>query len=1011
MRAFMITVLLLSAAAVCLAAEPVPVQNPSFEEVAAGPVGTPAPDWETTGAPPGWYTWIGSTARPGNPVLTWETTGGHTGQRCVSLHRCIGPVCVIQKVPVEPGERYMVSAWGKTSNPKSSCYFSVRWNDADEKWTGGQLRDSLPAGTPAGEWAEMQVACVAPDDARSLVILLTADGQGEDDVCFFDDVSVSKLGPKDIIVSPYSWVPLLNPEGEPPQTPHVEWAKPWAGGPLHVLFMLGSDHSLREQIEIAERMDIEYDYTLAHEFEQAAYALDNKQIMSRLEQGWYDVVVVAINAGEGMSAGLLDSVGADGGLVLVSGPGVSPKAPEGVTLADAPADHYLMRSAGALPVINEEGAIALGGMSLAENAPGRVARVAWTESFRCLTPRHEYEDYLRWGAGYWEGYLQTLIRAILWAGGREPATGAVMTPAATGARLSLAGDTAGLKARVWITDRLNRKCDEVTLGDLQAQTDIPIPADAASGRAMFSAIITNAEGQAVDFASCRADIPRAASITQVRPTQEWFEEGAPVEVAVQTAGEVAGTTVEVVMTDIYSRETARASVPAQPGETDLTLNMRDHLSTVNWLSARLLRGDVELDAARWYVRVPVAREFFLQDFQMGTWASTGYHPAYLQDAMLQAMRRAGITEGLEGQPAYLPTLAGGVWPVSTAYGRCPGFSRFEGPDTERKPCLSDPEIRRQTAEAAEQVATEELGWRPIFGYIRDETSLVRDALALDTCSTQFCQDRYRQWLQERYESLEALNAQWHTDYRSWQEPVFVSFEQAREAGNLAPWVMYRRFMDWVWADGVTWVSSNARRADPTAMCALANSFGQAPFSGRDYELLATANDYTMEYPPEASGTTPWGCHFEAERCFAPEVVHHPWIGYRHVQEALHYEPWWCALHGASGVSVYGTMSVFVGNNSWAQVFPTMQLTERGRIFAEVCRPLQQGLGKALMSARRPQPPIAILWSQPSLYAAFGLSDATSISDARASGEPYRQYFYSRDTFRRAIIASGRQFDY
>ena len=93
-------VILLLAGSLCYAVEPVPLENPSFEEDAAAE--TPrAGDWQTDGSPPGWHHWIGSTAQAGNPVLTWERQGGRSGRRCVSLRSCPGPVCVIQTTQVE----------------------------------------------------------------------------------------------------------------------------------------------------------------------------------------------------------------------------------------------------------------------------------------------------------------------------------------------------------------------------------------------------------------------------------------------------------------------------------------------------------------------------------------------------------------------------------------------------------------------------------------------------------------------------------------------------------------------------------------------------------------------------------------------------------------------------------------------------------------------------------------------------------------------------------------------
>lgn len=1010
------------------AAETVPVQNPSFEDEQAQVTGPPQGDWEVGGAPPGWHHWIGTTAKPGNPVLMWDKTLGRTGMRSVSLSGCIGPVCVIQSVPAQPDETYRVRVWGRASNPATKCYFSVRWQDKDGKWLSGQLSDKLPTGVRALEWHEMQVSATAPEGAGLLVILLTADGQTDADKCWFDDLSVDKLGPGDIVISPCSWMPsLLHPEGEPPPTPHVKWAKPWARGTTRVLFILGSDHSLREPIELAQRMDIQYDYTFAHDYEQALYTLDHRRVQRRLEEGYYDVAVVATSADGDLSRALLDKLGQGKGIVFLSGGRVKLTPPAEPALTSAPADHWLKGSLGALPLPGETNATAIREIEMAQDAPGRVVRVSYSTPFRCLTPTHNYEDYLRMGATYWEGYLQTLIRAILWAAHREPAARATMSATDAGAALHMTMPAAEkLRARVWVTDRLNR--DHPRRDREPRQPALPLeghppgegpavvvpvdrPEGCASGPAMFSAIVTDGEGKVVDFASCRLRHSREASIAAIGADKEYFLPGEEVQLTIQLDGMAEGLRLETTLSDIYGREVGRASAAARPGENPVAMTPRDHMSTLNWVSVRLLRDGTEIDAAKWYVLIPLPREPFLQEFQVGTWASTGYHPAYLHDAMLQAMKRAAITEGIEAPSAYVPTLAGGVWPVSYAYGTAPGFSRFKGPQTLRSPCLSDPQIRQKMAQTCEALAARERGYAPIFGYLRDETSLVQDGLDLDTCSSPHCQGRYREWLQEQYESLSELNAEWKTDYQSWDELGFVDYRQARESGNLAPWVMYRRFMDWVWADAVKWCSQGARKADPTALTALANSFGLNPFAGRDYRLLLQANDYTMEYPYEAFGSQPASYHFEAVRSFAPEKVHHPWIGYRHQEPALHYEPWWCALHGARGVSIYGCMSMFAGNNSWAQVYPTMQLTQRGRIYADECRELKRGVGRALITARRPGPDIAILWSQPSMYVACGLSGRGVHPRSTARGRTYRQYFHSRLAFRRACIASGRQFDY
>jgi len=1012
MRLAMVVLTMLTLAASALALEPVAVKNASFEETAAQATGPLAEGWQTDGSPPGWHHWIGSVARTGKPILTWEKGEGRTGSRCVSLQACIGSVCVIQTVPCEPNGQYVVRAWGRTSNPKAGGHLSVRWQEKDGKWTGGTLICHFPDTSPPNTWQELEVFAHAPSNAGLLVVMLTATGQTDKDRCWFDDVSVGKFGPSDVVVSSCSWMhPNLWPVGEPPETPHVKWAKPWAGGKLKALFILGSDHSLREQVEIAQRLDLDYDFTFAHEFEQAFYALNNREIMRRLDERYYDVIVVALNAKAALCQALMDKLGPGKGLVAIASARVKPELPVSLRLSAAPTDHYLRLSLNALPPVDEKGVSGVQAIQVADGPPCRVVKLTYSQDFSCLTPRFTYEQFLTWGAGYWEGYLQTVMRAMLWAAGKAPQNPARMAATATGAELAIPAATGQkLTCRTWVTDRLNRQHGEKTV-QADARMTIACPDDAASGPAMFSAILADAKGNVLDFASCLSEAKRDARLLRVRPTQECFLENEPVAVTVEAAGAVGGMKIETTLTDIHGREMAKAVSAAREGTDVISLKPRDRFSTLNWVEARLLQGDRERDAARWFVLAPVSRQRFLEDFQVGTWASTGYHPAYLHDAMVQTMKRAAITEGLENSNAYLATLAGGIWPVSTAYGGVPGFGRFEGPATTRKPCLSDPEVRARMAQKAEEVARKELGVRPIFGYLADETSLVKDDLDLDTCSSAHCQQRYRTWLRERYKSLDQLNAEWRTAYKSWDEVGWTDYREARKNGNLAPWVMYRRFMDWVWADAVKWSSENARKADPTALVALANSFGLNPFSGRDYWLLAAANDYTMEYPYECFTTSLPLHHFEAVRSFAGRRVHHPWIGYVFSDEAIHFDPWWCALHGASGVEIYGCMSLFAGKNSWAQIFPTMQLTKRGQMYADIVKPLTRGLGKALMTAKRPQADIAILWSQPSLYVAWGMSGREGHPTGLGKNNPYNQYFSSREAFRKAVIGSGRQLDY
>ncbi|MGC9317529.1 MAG: hypothetical protein ACP5KN_05770, partial [Armatimonadota bacterium] len=113
-----VAAILLSMAA--LAEEPMELVNPGFEQTEGETVGEPSPDWEQEGAPPGWSVWYGSTAQASNAVMTWTANAARSGSRSVSVRSAGGPVVIMQQVPVEQGEVYILRAWVRTTNPAST---------------------------------------------------------------------------------------------------------------------------------------------------------------------------------------------------------------------------------------------------------------------------------------------------------------------------------------------------------------------------------------------------------------------------------------------------------------------------------------------------------------------------------------------------------------------------------------------------------------------------------------------------------------------------------------------------------------------------------------------------------------------------------------------------------------------------------------------------------------------------------------------------------------------------
>ena len=1011
-KLFLAFELLAVTAGVAHAVRPVPMVNPSFEEERATPEGPAAPDWERRGGVPGWHVWIGSVARTGKPKITWLLTGGHTGRRAVSLTGCIGGVCVIQSVPVRTDRSYEARVWMKTSSPQRRCGLTIRFQTAARKWATGTQRAFLPANALPNQWAEMRVTFTPPKDAGFAVFLLTADGQKPGDACWFDDASLTALDPGELAIADCGWIhPNCLPVGKPAETPHVPWGKPWAGRRLNVLFLTGSDHNLREPIELAQRLDIDYDYAFAHQFEPTVFALNDREVADRLRSKAYDVIVVGVSCPALMLTKFSECAR---GLVLIRCPRIRPKLPAEAKLALAGEASPPTEAIDALPPIGDIPAGGVAGVRVGRLGQARVVQVEYKRGSNCLTPNVAFDEHLNMGGEYWEAYMQILARAILYAGD---------SPAPVQADLIANGGTAALRLSAAAPRNVTvfvRFCDKVGRSYEQSfgvglnpgsQQRIEPPKHHPAGPSTVLVTVRDARGRSLGFAAARLIVERPARISAVVPDRPHYEREHPVGVEVHAAGDIGATRAEAALTDAFGRTHARAVSPITSGRARLALSHARKLSTFNWLTVRLLRGDAELDASRTYILAPLAREEFLSDYQVGTWASSSYMSAYTHPTLHRLMREAGITLGIQHASVYPSMLADRMMLISTAYGRIPGYTRHTSTEHVRKQCLNDPAIRTKMATAARDIAGGELGVRPIFGYIRDETSLVRDHLAVDVCASAHCVARFREWLRGRYGNIEHINRHWHTSYRSWDDIGFTSYDQVRGKDTFAPWVMFRRFQEWSWAEGIKSVNRSAREADPTALLALPNTFGQKPFVGRDYWLLAQVNAYTMEYPTETRSQLESRAVFDTLRCFNPATRHHPWMGYRFDDAVIRFVPWWTACHGASGAAVYGTMSFFAGKNSWAQIFPSLQHTKRGLLYAKEFEELKRGIGKLLMHARRPAPDVAILWSQAAMHIGWAFSDQTTNPGSLAKRNAYSQHFASRRAFRLALLESWRQFDY
>ncbi len=107
---------------------------------------------------------------------------------------------------------------------------------------------------------------------------------------------------------------------------------------------------------------------------------------------------------------------------------------------------------------------------------------------------------------------------------------------------------------------------------------------------------------------------------------------------------------------------------------------------------------------------------------------------------------------------------------------------------------------------------------------------------------------YRRWLAHRYRSVKNLNAAWATAFAAFEDVEPVGFDQARKTAagppfaswNLAPWMEWRHFMDYQFAQVLADLTRYTNTLDPRIPAGFVGGQQPSAYGGYDYALLSRA---------------------------------------------------------------------------------------------------------------------------------------------------------------------------
>jgi hypothetical protein len=142
----------------------------------------------------------------------------------------------------------------------------------------------------------------------------------------------------------------------------------------------------------------------------------------------------------------------------------------------------------------------------------------------------------------------------------------------------------------------------------------------------------------------------------------------------------------------------------------------------------------------------------------------------------------------------------------------------------------------------------------------DEISTGSFCSAIETDGSPLSVAGYRKFLQAMYGTIEALNAEHGTTWRSFEAVEPRSYEAVRleirpdTLGrlNLSPWCDWRTYMDTQWSDALAELTRTANALDPETPAGYVGGQTPCAYGGQDYRKLAKAVQWMEAYDIGAS---------------------------------------------------------------------------------------------------------------------------------------------------------------
>lgn len=814
-------------------------------------------------------------------------------------------------------------------------------------------------------------------------------------------------------------------------TPHVAWANPRAGEAVRFLLLTDGRHS-REAVELAQRFDLKPHSTYVsaglgdpkYDIDRYDGKLNVIDLLDALERTFVaqadaDVIVMSgamlqwftpwmkgelvsrVREGTGL-VWLGDAVPEAAELLPVPQPwpgqahADGPLHPviRGIPLAVAHPDHQWLAADGGATIAYWRGERASEHrplVTVGQAGEGRVVVLGYPTYVgpyggHSLTPaRAPMTDYHAH-----EYQLGLLGRAILWAAKREATSRieqVIVADDNRSASVVLGGPVAeGLKLHVTSRDAFHRTVAEQTLDVAGDRLTVALPV-LRHGLNLVDVRLVGTAGT-LDWHSVAVHVTHPVFVQSVAPDKDVFQQGEPVSLTAVLAGAAAeGQAVRFRLVDRFDRVVweQRASADAAPLAATASLARPSSIRLTGWAELLDAQGDV-LAAARTHVdyhHVPDDSDFTMffdwPAFAPGGWAHYLARPFYERLAELgatgwhvrQGTNHADEVDGIRhaGLHAMLGDGGARMGKHAIAAKTRQDFEATKDKFTlVRTPCLSDPAMIEQKKQAITRNAAHwSCRWGVQFFMLGDENNYTSNA---DICFSKHCLGSMRQWLRRKYGSLESLNAEWMTDFASWDAVVPMIRQEVQGRASWAPWLDHRLFGDELYADTWRTMRRHLEAIQPGSKLGGVGTYTTDFHRGWDWQHLRTAITANSPYAGE---------HLWVIRSLMRDVPQYPAGGYS--TSETQFRLW---LMQSMFMGSTRGVEIFAGSNS---MNPDFSVYTQGSGIRKVTGEINRGLARMLFQATPLLDPVKFHYSPRSIWAGMLVGDDRRV----ASRNGFKQY--------------------